>query len=93
LCIRLTIFNDIHQRTQTGNQYQHKQKVDDNLSETPLERAHQYVTLVDETKQLENAEDADEAERTQQHHISRIGQEVGKIRGQYRQQVNDAKKT
>ena len=91
--IGLTVLNHKHQRTQTDVQYQHKHKIDGDLGETLLERAHQDIALVDETEQLENAEDTDEAERTQQNHVSCVGQEVGEVRRQDRQQVDDAKET
>ena len=81
LCIGLPCLNHKHQRAQTGDQYQQEQEVDGNLGQALLELTHQYVSLVDEAEQLENAEDTDEAERTQQHHVSCMGQEVGKIRG------------
>ncbi len=41
--------------------------------------------LVDEAERLEDAEDTDEAERTQQNHVACIGQEVREIRWQDRQ--------
>ena len=59
------------------NQYQHEQEINHNLGQALLERTHQYVTLVNEAEQLENSEDTDEAERTHQHHVSCIWQEVG----------------
>ena len=91
MCVGLTALNHKHQRAQADVQYQHKHEVDGNLVEALLDGAHQHIALVDETEQLEDAENPDEAERTQQDHIPRIGQEEGEIGRQCRQQVDDAK--
>ena len=60
LCIGLTTLNHKHQRSQTSDQYQYKQEIDGYFGQTLLEGVHQDITLVDETEQLEDAEDTDE---------------------------------
>ena len=72
---RLSALHHEHQGSQAGHQYQHKEELDRYLGQTLLERVHQQIALIDEAEQLEYAEDTDKAERTQEDHVARVGQE------------------
>ena len=80
----------VHYRAHRSDQYQYEKEEYHNLRGTDPQRPQQQVALVDEGKELEDAEDTDEAESPDDQQIVRPVQEETQVDRQRGQQIDDA---
>lgn len=75
LSVWLIAFNHIHQGAENHHQYYHKQEIHSNLSQTLPYALQEQETLIDEGKEPQHTEDADESERSQDEEVASAGEE------------------
>ena len=95
MCAWLPSFNHKHQSSDDGDEYEHKEKIDKYLAETQTNTLKKQMPFVDEGKELEHAENAQETEHSQDEEVACRG-EAGnerKIERQGCHEVYDAKET
>ena len=67
---RLVSFDHKHQGSHDGDEDENEEEIDEYLPETELDALKEKMTFIDESEELEHAENADESEDTQDEEIA-----------------------
>ena len=90
LCVRCISLHDVHQCADAGNQDEDKEKIDQNLVETPAQRFQEKITFIEKTEQAEHTKHANEPDGAKQKHIARSWEDERQIRWSGRDETDDA---
>lgn len=93
LGVGLVAFDEIHERADARHEDKHEHEVHHDFAHTASQGLQQQIALVEKAEELEHPEDADEAERAQEHHVARAGEDDAEIGWDGRDEVDDAEET